>query len=438
MSSYYTAFKGGALTARALGLSGADPRRAALLAGLSGLLAAREISRVLGTMSGASSVPAPEYRRPLPGTLPTSVSGLPVTIPPLPLQIPSGWTLNYDYASCGRTNGSVVYPMIMTTGSCLAGGTYDPAFEGQIAENGATRHFVLLNPVQIPLPGQTAYPTQSYISNTADNVAAPYLPWSGSTIIPQPLGGVGGRSPTYAERVRAQLATQQLSYQAEPLLNHQGRTLPLKTAGVTAEPDYLSPPQARPLPPYVVPSYNIEIIPGVGVRPYQGVHALARPAPSVKERKVRIKGAFAGYYKAMSLYGKYTEAQDFINALYKALPASAKVRWATTRYYRWDKKLKRKVPVYGIRYKPTQAEKLQALLRHWDKMDPRKAARNLLVQEYEDLVVGIQGQLLRESNIAAQSLAGVHVPIGTSFRGGALRAQKRLDRDLRGAYDLIK
>ncbi|QXP07813.1 MAG: hypothetical protein [Arizlama microvirus] len=126
----------------------------------------------------------------------------------------------------------------------------------------------------------------------------------------------------------------------------------------------------RATAPRVWPRVDVAVTITPGRPPGLSVRPAARPKPpgrDVKERKFNGPGGAArlGYVLAVSAFDKVTEAQDFIDAVFEALPDSIQAR-------------------YGDR----PQDRVQAIWNHADQLDVAQAITNVLLNQAEDFIIG--------------------------------------------------
>lgn len=147
------------------------------------------------------------------------------------------------------------------------------------------------------------------------------------------------------------------------------------------------------------PSGSVVIAPGVTPSPHGPPHGSRTPGPGVKERKVQVGGKFGGaLFRALNTI---TESLDVIDAIYDALPNSAKVKT-----YR----------IYGNAGRPgqqwadaTPQQKLWAIYRNLHLVDIDQALLNILANQLQDFVIGKAGRHLGRQGAEAGSLFGYGV-----------------------------
>lgn len=93
-----------------------------------------------------------------------------------------------------------------------------------------------------------------------------------------------------------------------------------------------------------------------------------------KERKLKAGPALT---KVLRYIGHVTEAADFVDAIYDALPSQYRPRYKNTKYEKQN-----------VSYR----EKLQALYDHWDKVEVDQAVYNLIYENAMDRVWGEIGK----------------------------------------------
>lgn len=270
--------------------------------------------------------------------------------------------------------------------------------------------------------------------------------------VPISYAGVqGGAAPSAEAYALASMAAQ-LSYTSYDAISPVD-AMPISRAGASvvaaSSPSTWRPTREEGWPvvpqpvrlPSQVPAVRFYVTPHGSVRADGVPHVLSRPPSGVKERKVSLNSGAAAYYKVMSFYGRYTEGRDFVNAVYYALPYSARVvmferdvMW--TRWVRGadGKPVKRRFVKHVVvrKRKPSMAEKLVQCFKHWEALDAKKAASNIFFQEAEDFAVAFKHTFDKP---VAQMLG---LPVGLQYKGGILRAAPSLAKDARGLYDLVK
>lgn len=124
-----------------------------------------------------------------------------------------------------------------------------------------------------------------------------------------------------------------------------------------------------------IPGYITIIDPRVGPRPKPRLRPLPRPRPREPgpyptpprsgdiERKVGMSAL--GYGWVMSLFNFTTEARDWIDAVYKALPCNVRSKSHNT-----------------------AVKKMEAIYRHFDAIDPEAMVTELFLNQIEDAVIG--------------------------------------------------
>lgn len=183
--------------------------------------------------------------------------------------------------------------------------------------------------------------------------------------------------------------------------DYQRRTGPRTRRRVTFRPgvgvpapqpgaDPLVPQPARTIPGAIVPgtSVVVEAVPGARLGP--GTPVRSTPAPSNgPERKFRAPGVLAA---AMRVGGAATEAQEFIDALYKNLPARRRDR------------------------KHTPLERWQVIYDYWSEIDIEGALLQVAEDNIKDMLIGAA------SGTASQGLRDIGVnPYVSQDTGGVGR-----------------
>jgi len=307
-------------------------------------------------------------------------------------------------------------------------------------------------------------------------------PFIGTTLLP--LAGGGSSSYTTVVTRSAPNVPAPLSPQAQ-------------VSYVSYYPDesHVYAPRHNPSQPSVLPSLNIHLNPptthtvisrmrsarkltprstlvqGKAARPQarMGEHRLKPASKGTKERKVRLSSAAAAYYGALKVYGGFTESRDFVRAIYKTLPRKYKVKlkrrlWlqdrdgdlpyedgallvdigkysgSAYRHMKVSKSGKRLIDATPYlpevtKRRPSMAEMLDALAKHWDHIDPKKAAGNIVAQEIKDATIGEMSRRRRKNQ---RELLGKNQPVGFEHRGGGASALGDLASELSSFYDLVK
>lgn len=141
-------------------------------------------------------------------------------------------------------------------------------------------------------------------------------------------------------------------------------------------------PYERPLPPYAIPSIDIEVAPGNSghLPPRPGIHVRRKPRPNEREKKrgipyPKVLGAIA------ALYDSTTEAKDIVDILYDNL--GKKCRGAKS-----------------------MNDKAYCVYSNLATLDIDQAISDLIVNHYEDKAYGKFFSY------------GKHAPFGTNLTGG--------------------
>ena len=119
-------------------------------------------------------------------------------------------------------------------------------------------------------------------------------------------------------------------------------------------------------------------------------HRLAPPGKRTKERKVRIRAVAQG----LRAIGVVTEFNDWLNALYDALPDHIRQQYHPKSPY----------------------DRFQILYRHINEVDARQAFENIILMEIEDRFYGKIGSISADASAASDIHHGL--PIG--FQAGKL------------------
>lgn len=115
------------------------------------------------------------------------------------------------------------------------------------------------------------------------------------------------------------------------------------------------------------PGISYEIGQGWNLRPR--AHARRRPPRRTKEAKTKL-AKFAQFIG--NVLGGWTEANDFMTALHKALPEELQVK----KYYK------------GKRIKPGWKDVWNTVYQHFDKINWKKAAYEVGMNQLEDYIIG--------------------------------------------------
>lgn len=118
---------------------------------------------------------------------------------------------------------------------------------------------------------------------------------------------------------------------------------------------------------------------------HSGVHSLTPPRKNEKEGKVRVYTP--GFEVINNIVGNVTEAVDFIEAIYKAVPDEGKVRYPGTNW---------------IKRNPSPQEKLWAIYENFDEIDIARAIGEVAKDQLEDIIFGKLGEI--NARASAQAL----------------------------------
>lgn len=121
-------------------------------------------------------------------------------------------------------------------------------------------------------------------------------------------------------------------------------------------------------------------------------HDLRPPRKNEREAKVRAKG-FATAAQAVRFANHVTEALDFVDVLYDALPNRLKPRYKDTRF---------------VQKNVSPHVKMELIYKHWNKINPAEAIKGHLIETAKDVIFGRIGQGIRRN----QKAIDVHRPVG--------------------------
>lgn len=152
-----------------------------------------------------------------------------------------------------------------------------------------------------------------------------------------------------------------------------------------------------------------------GIRVEPSGHVRQKPKERTKERKVMVSASQIGFGRFL---GKFTEALDVVNAFYEALPEAMRKRERMRRHGK----------------DPRMSVKLQMIYEHYDKLDARDVAVNLIKNFAEDMFYGQLGRRVQ----AELNRAGYQRPVGIQtgntlgktpegFKGGGNPLNQLLD-----------
>lgn len=119
-------------------------------------------------------------------------------------------------------------------------------------------------------------------------------------------------------------------------------------------------------------------------------HKHAKPPDGVREGKARVAGKASA--AAVAAFGAVTEAGDFFEALWDALPEKFRKREMAKRHGK----------------KPKMADMAWQVASNMPKLDVPKAIMNVLANQVEDAVIGAGGQALK----SASAKLAPHRPLG--------------------------
>lgn len=120
--------------------------------------------------------------------------------------------------------------------------------------------------------------------------------------------------------------------------------------------------------------YSISYSTGRKPVPSVNYHTKAPPPKNTKETKWKVPPALYGVIKFVN---QATEAAEFIDCVYDALPEQYQARYRDTKYRATA---------------PSYQAKLRAIAENWEHIDPLKLLYNLGVNQIEDTLYGKLGQ----------------------------------------------
>lgn len=136
-------------------------------------------------------------------------------------------------------------------------------------------------------------------------------------------------------------------------------------------------------------SYPVDVIPNsyAVIHSFNGkpatpprYHERDRPPPRAREVKAKFPASIIPLIRAVNFL---TEANDFVDAIYEALPAEFRPRWKDTPY-EWRK--------------PTPQAKLEAIFENYDKLNAVDIFENLIYEQLEDKFYGMIGRTNAENS----------------------------------------
>lgn len=134
------------------------------------------------------------------------------------------------------------------------------------------------------------------------------------------------------------------------------------------------------------PNTGVVVNPSGQVSVQNQMHRNARPPRGTKERKIRVNMPIA-IRLATKVAGFSTEALDFVDALYDALPDHAKPK--RKRFKGADGK--------WHNAKVSNKDKTEAVYKHFGRVDLDQAMHNLIVNQIEDMAYGKLGRGLQKA-----------------------------------------
>jgi len=167
--------------------------------------------------------------------------------------------------------------------------------------------------------------------------------------------------------------------------------------------------------PRVTPGWQVEIVPG------QKPNVSARPRPRratprrERERKQRLVGASAAVYRALNDTVNFiTESDDFINAVWRAIPADLRPR----------RKLHDPV------------NKMRDIADNFEHLNVGQALCNLVSENLEDRIYGATGRATQRASQRFGHLAGLESLVYSQRRGSYQQHLNRVTERLGGADPL--
>lgn len=141
-----------------------------------------------------------------------------------------------------------------------------------------------------------------------------------------------------------------------------------------------SPVWSPGLKPYQVPIISRVEWPPVPAS--SSPHNRLPPGRGTKERKVRVRGIPSSMYAVREVLSGFTEAFDFLEALYRAIPDKKKPRYKNTKFA-W------KAPPYQVM--------ADHVYKHLSDIDVPQAIQNVLTNELQDQIIGRLSRGARKS-----------------------------------------
>lgn len=231
-----------------------------------------------------------------------------------------------------------------------------------------------------------------------------------------------------------------LRYAAQPRLDNEwqeGRSVgtpkPNPRGAIVWWPSFLTinrpgQPMPRPDPrtapdPRWVPSMNTQIRANArgaqASKPSLGRHNLR---PRRAERKVKIKDS--GFAKITAAFGFVTEALDFINVTYYAIPKADRLAWMKANAQRYWSLKKQK-----WQYWMGPVEKSRAIKDMLSKVNQTQFLRNYAKNQIEDAIYGTLGKAQQSLYQRANSRGGNQVEGNAKYRDWERNMKKELGLD---------
>ena len=115
--------------------------------------------------------------------------------------------------------------------------------------------------------------------------------------------------------------------------------------------------------------------------------------PPIRGREKEVKAKIPALLSvARGGVGAVTEALEVLDVLYRALPSSAKPRYAGTRFAAKN---------------PSPAEKARAVFNNWSKLDASSALLGYLQNQLEDVIIGRTARGVRRNQQALDPMRPV-------------------------------
>lgn len=125
-------------------------------------------------------------------------------------------------------------------------------------------------------------------------------------------------------------------------------------------------------------------------------HRQQRPPRRVKERKLTLRLPVLG-----RVLGNLSELRDFLQAIHDALPDE----------------IKRKLYIERRGRKPRIPDLLDELYRHWDDVNLLDAAKNIIIEQGKDIIIGRASKTFSRTWLQAHDDLGITPPPVTPLFG---------------------